>query len=128
MANRPTPCECCGAPVGDDGRYESSEEALFIEEELERYEREAEPASVTDSLATLREKYPHGYPGSRPWWRHRTGHDEGCVICGGELPKNDRYWDGTPRLRSSRMYCSGACRQKAYRIRKKLEPQEDTDG
>ena len=46
------------------------------------------------------------------WWRHRTGNETGCVMCGAELPR---------RVRSNRMFCSNACRQRAYRIRRKVE-------
>jgi hypothetical protein len=58
---------------------------------------------------------PRACPGSRPWWRERTGHQIGCVICGGNLPKvKTRYgWD---RVASHRMFCKNACRQRAYRI------------
>lgn len=58
----------------------------------------------------------HGTPGSRAWWRQRTGHETGCVMCGGELPANSGvYWK---RVSPNRMYCSPACRQRAYRMRK----------
>lgn len=135
-------CECCGAPVGPDGRWDTSEEAQYIEEELERYEAELaagsvtddgeryEPGpgarSVTDDLAELRKKYPHGHPGSKPWWRHRRGHEEGCVICGDDLPANlTSSWSGRKTVARHRMYCSNACRQKAYRIRKKVRANEN---
>lgn len=37
-----------------------------------------------------KEKYPHGYPGTREWWAHRTGHETGCPMCGGK-PKARRF-------------------------------------
>jgi hypothetical protein len=44
----------------------------------------------------------------------------GCVVCGGELL---RAATGRRRL-----YCGGACRQRAYRLRDEVRHQGDADG
>jgi ferredoxin len=96
-------CPHCGAPVGEDGRYE----------------RPCAPNNVTQELERLREM-ARGRPpviGSPRWYREQTGHESGCVMCGGELPANSGiYWK---RVASHRLYCSDACRQRAYRMRRK---------
>jgi hypothetical protein len=58
------------------------------------------------------------WPGSRWWWRNRTGHLEGCVLCGHELPEAQgrAYY---ARVWSNRLFCSSPCRQRAYRICRK---------
>lgn len=85
------------------------------------------PTTVTQESETLRNVtlgdnrnvYPNGYPGSRPWWRARSGHKTGCVICGSDLPANIGY-STYKRVASHRMFCSNACRQKAYREVRRL--------
>lgn len=54
------------------------------------------------------------------WWRERDGIGTGCVVCGADVPTlvNDY---GKVLVRSNRLYWSNACRQKAYRLRKKGE-------
>ena len=66
-----------------------------------------------NALAAIRVAEP--FPGSQSWWRRRTGHSTGCVICGGALPTvRSRY--GPARVHGNRLTCSNACRQRAYRI------------
>ncbi len=54
--------------------------------------------------------------GSRRWFRERTGHESGCVICGAELPSFDP--GRKHAIHGSRKFCSGRCRQKGYRLRR----------
>lgn len=80
----------------------------------------ARNAGIADELAQLRSLPARSpQPGEEQWLRERTGHETGCVICGGELPANSGvYWK---RVSPNRMTCSNACRQRAYRIRKTIE-------
>jgi hypothetical protein len=44
-----------------------------------------------------------------------------CVVCGKDLPVRERdWWLGPPVVAT---YCSGKCRQKAYRARRKANPE-----
>ena len=78
---------------------------------------------LRNAMEALREQHPHGMPGSRNWWRHRMGHETGCVMCGGDLPAHIPYGYGSQskRVSRNRMFCSNACRQRAYRIVKKVK-------
>lgn len=55
------------------------------------------------------------------WLREYTGHQDGCPVCGGDLPVKWTWSDGDPRVAPARIYCSDACRQKAYRLRRKIQ-------
>ena len=61
------------------------------------------------------------------WLRHRSGHETGCVMCGGDLPANIRStYSDYRRVSGNRMFCSNACRQRAHRIRKKVRQEAET--
>ena len=64
--------------------------------------------------------------GSPRWWRERTGYETGCFICGGELLANSGTY--YKRWAPHRWFCSNACRQRAYRIRKKVAAAEELEG
>ena len=113
-------CPTCGQVVPE--RYEGPQlgTSVTADDAL----RTGTMGPLRNKLAELHEKYPHGRPGSRNWWRHRSGHEEGCVLCGGELPANvarGRTRNAWKAVSSNRMFCSSSCRQRAYRIKKKLE-------
>ena len=116
----PALCPCCGQEVP---------EALQSRRMRRIRNTDAEPLRTVpmghhrNALEELWEKYPHGMPGSTKWWRHRTGHETGCLMCGGGLPANAPHglYGQSKRISSNRRFCSNACRQRAYRIRKKIK-------
>lgn len=50
------------------------------------------------------------------WWHTAP---MACEGCGGEIPKRPYRYGGEVNPRTDAKYCSSACRQKAYRARKK---------
>lgn len=98
--------------IGYVPRYEPNARGDFVTRETRhRYESLARGTTVTPPT--------EAQVGSVNWFRQQTGQADGCVMCGGPLPTwmNDRPWGG-------RMTCSNACRQKAYRLRRRaaVEP------
>jgi ferredoxin len=88
--------------IGYVPRYENRAHDRFVTlPAVRRYECRYESISVTLPSAPQ--------VGSMNWFRQQTGHATGCVMCGAPLAKR---W---------RMTCGSACRQRAYRLRKRVK-------
>ena len=118
-------CPTCGQEV--PGRYKPPAGAPVVTqmwEPLQTSRRRKTRNASDDSLQKARRR--DSRDNLKLWLRHRSGHETGCVMCGGDLPANIRSWYSDHRRVSSyRMFCSNACRQRAHRILKKVRQEAE---
>lgn len=79
-------------------------------------ERNAAPVTVLSQRERI---VTTGEPrrGSKRWFRDRTGHATGCVMCGAALAPVQFSEHCRPTVPAHRKFCSNACRQRGYRLR-----------